>query len=58
MLFRSGVSEALYLRDPDGNGIELCVDRDPADYPRDSSGNLRIVTEALDWQGLLALLEQ
>ena len=52
-----GVSEALYLRDPDGNGVELCVDREPADYPRDSSGNLRMVTEALDWQGLLALLE-
>ena len=52
-----GVSEALYLRDPDGNGIELYVDRDPKDYPRDSSGNLRIVTESLDWQGLLSLLE-
>ena len=52
-----GVSEALYLRDPDGNGIELYVDRDPAQYPRDSSGNLRMVSEALDWQGLLALLE-
>lgn len=52
-----GVSEALYLRDPDGNGIELYVDRDPLHYPRDSSGNLRMVTEALDWQGLLALLE-
>ena len=52
-----GVSEALYLRDPDGNGIELYVDRDPAQYPRDSSGDLRMVSEALDWQGLLALLE-
>ena len=52
-----GVSEALYLRDPDGNGIELYVDRDPAQYPRDSSGNLRMVSEALDWQGLLSLLE-
>ena len=52
-----GVSEALYLRDPDGNGLELYVDRDPADYPRDSSGNLKMVSEALDWQGLLALLE-
>ena len=52
-----GVSEALYLRDPDGNGLELYVDRDPSNYPRDSSGNLKMVSEALDWQGLLALLE-
>ena len=52
-----GVSEALYLRDPDGNGIELYVDRDPGDYPRDLNGNLRMVSEALDWQGLLTLLE-
>jgi catechol 2,3-dioxygenase len=52
-----GVSEALYLNDPDGNGVELYVDRPQDQYPRDSSGKLRMVTEALDWQGLLALLE-
>ncbi|HZF75189.1 MAG TPA: VOC family protein, partial [Acetobacteraceae bacterium] len=33
-----GVSEALYLRDPDGNGVELYCDRDPADWPRDAGG--------------------
>jgi catechol 2,3-dioxygenase len=52
-----GVSEALYLSDPDGNGVELYADRPQDQYPRDSSGKLRMVTEALDWQGLLALLE-
>jgi catechol 2,3-dioxygenase len=52
-----GVSEALYLDDPDGNGVELYADRPQELYPRDSSGKLRMVTEALDWQGLLALLE-
>ena len=49
-----GVSEALYLRDPDGNGVELYRDRDPADYPRDQAGNLAMVTQALDLQALLA----
>jgi catechol 2,3-dioxygenase len=52
-----GVSEALYLRDPDENGVELYADRPPTQYPRDSSGNLRMVTEPLDWRGLLATLE-
>ncbi len=49
-----GVSEAIYLRDPDGNGVELYRDRDPADYPRDQAGNLAMVTLALDLQALLA----
>ena len=53
-----GVSEALYLNDPDGNGVELYADRPQDQYPRDSSGKLSMVTEALDWQGLLALLEE
>jgi catechol 2,3-dioxygenase len=48
-----GVSEALYLRDPDGNGVELYWDRDPADWPRDERGELRMVTERLDLQSLL-----
>jgi catechol 2,3-dioxygenase len=52
-----GVSEALYLRDPDGNGVELYADRAREDYPRDAQGNLRMVTDPLDWRGLLALLE-
>ena len=49
-----GVSEALYLRDPDGNGVELYRDRDPADWPRDASGKLEMVSEALDLRALLA----
>ena len=49
-----GVSEAVYLRDPDGNGLELYRDRDPADWPRDAAGNLAMVTRRLDLDDLLA----
>lgn len=49
-----GVSEALYLRDPDGNGVELYRDRDRAEWPRDEGGNLAMFTGRLDLQGLLA----
>jgi catechol 2,3-dioxygenase len=49
-----GVSEALYLRDPDGNGVELYCDRDPADWPRDAGGGLAMVNRRLDLQVLLA----
>ena len=52
-----GVSEALYLRDPDGNGVELYWDRPREDWPRDSEGNLRMVTERLDLHDLLAEVE-
>lgn len=48
-----GVSQALYLSDPDGNGIELYWDRDPADWPRDANGRIAMVTEALDLRALL-----
>lgn len=48
-----GVSEALYLRDPDGNGIELYVDRPEAEWPRDASGELSMYTRALDLRALL-----
>lgn len=48
-----GVSEALYLTDPDGNGLELYWDRPEAEWPRDGQGYLRMVTERLDLQGLL-----
>jgi catechol 2,3-dioxygenase len=47
-----GVSEALYLRDPDGNGVELYRDRPEADWPRDSDGALRMVTARLDLDAL------
>ncbi len=49
-----GVSEALYLSDPDGNGVELYWDRPEAEWPRDRDGKLRMVTGALDLQDLLA----
>jgi catechol 2,3-dioxygenase len=48
-----GVSEALYLRDPDGNGVELYVDRPPQDWPRDTEGNLNMLSEPLDLDDLL-----
>lgn len=49
-----GVSEAIYLRDPDGNGVELYRDRDPADWPRDAGGQLAMDTRRLDLRALLA----
>lgn len=49
-----GVSEALYLNDPDGNGVELYRDRDEADWPRAADGSLSMVTKRLDVQALLA----
>ena len=48
-----GVSEAIYLRDPDGNGLELYVDRPEADWPRNSDGELTMVTRPLDLEELL-----
>lgn len=50
-----GVSEAIYLRDPDGNGIELYRDRPPGEWPR-AGGRLRMATRPLDLDGLLAEL--
>lgn len=43
-----GVSEAVYLRDPDGNGVELYRDRPPEEWPRDSAGELAMHTEPLN----------
>jgi catechol 2,3-dioxygenase len=48
------VSEALYLSDPDGNGIEIYRDRLRGEWPRDAAGALRMATDPLDAQGLLA----
>lgn len=48
-----GVSEALYLRDPDQNGVELYWDRPRSEWPFDKDGNLEMVTEALDLEDLL-----
>ena len=49
-----GVSEALYLHDPDLNGVELYWDRPESEWPRDPTGNLTMYTRALDLKGLLA----
>ena len=48
-----GVSEALYLRDPDDNGIELYWDRPEAEWPRDAEGRLQMTTGRLDLQRVL-----
>jgi len=48
-----GVSEALYLRDPDQNGVELYWDRPQEQWPRTSSGELAMFTRALDLNELL-----
>lgn len=47
-----GVSEAVYFTDPDGNGIELYRDRDPADWPRNAKGDLEMVNAPLDVNAL------
>jgi len=48
-----GVSEALYLRDPDGNGVELYWDRPRETWPRNASGDLEMYTRPLDLADLL-----
>ena len=48
-----GVSEALYLRDPDDNGVELYWDRPQAQWPRTADGQLAMFTRRLDLEGLL-----
>jgi catechol 2,3-dioxygenase len=49
-----GVSEALYLRDPDQNGVELYWDRPQKEWPRSADGGIAMVTEPFDLQSLLA----
>jgi len=49
-----GVSEALYLRDPDDNGVELYWDRPREAWPRNPEGGLAMYTKPLDLDGLLA----
>jgi catechol 2,3-dioxygenase len=53
-----GVSEALYLRDPDGNGIELYRDRPEDEWPREADGSLRMFTRPLDLEALLAAADE
>ena len=49
-----GVSEAIYLRDPDGNGVELYRDRPEPEWPRASDGTLAMHTKPLNLETLLA----
>ena len=53
-----GVSEALYMNDPDGNGVELYWDKPKEKWPVDAQGNLQMITEALDIKDLLAELDR
>lgn len=48
-----GVSEAIYLRDPDGNGVELYRDRPREEWPLDEDGRLKMVNAPLDLRALL-----
>jgi catechol 2,3-dioxygenase len=49
-----GVSEALYLRDPDQNGVELYRDRPEAEWPRNPDGSIAMFIQPLDLDSLLA----
>lgn len=52
-----GVSESIYIADPDGNGVELYADRPIYEWPRDDEGKLSMVTKALNLTELLSELE-
>ena len=52
-----GVSEAIYLNDPDGNGVELYWDKPEDQWPKDEEGNLLMGTEALDIDSLFGELQ-
>ncbi len=52
-----GVSEAIYLRDPDSNGLELYRDRPEEEWPRAEDGGIAMITRPLDVRGLLAELD-
>ena len=49
-----GVSRAIYFNDPDGNGVEIYVDRDEADWPRGADGTIAMTTKSFDLDQLLA----
>ena len=53
-----GVSEAIYLNDPDQNGVELYWDRPREQWPLDEHGDLTMFTRKLDMEGLLALASE
>lgn len=48
-----GVSEAVYLHDPDGNGIEIYADRPRAAWPKKADGGIAMYTRALDFDSLM-----
>jgi catechol 2,3-dioxygenase len=50
-----GVSEALYLDDPDGNGVELYWDRPREEWPRKANGSIDMYTKALNVEGLIGI---
>ena len=52
-----GVSEAIYLNDPDRNGVELYWDKPKDQWPKDEKGNLLMLSDALDLNDLLRLAE-
>jgi len=52
-----GVSDAIYMNDPDKNGVELYWDKPKEQWPVDEKGNLMMVTERLDLESLLALAD-
>ncbi|MBP9854486.1 MAG: VOC family protein [Candidatus Omnitrophica bacterium] len=51
-----GVSEAIYLRDPDGNGIEIYADRPKNEWPKNADGGIEMYTRALDLDGLIEII--
>ena len=53
-----GVSEAIYLRDPDQNGVEIYVDKPREDWPRNADGGLQMVNARLDVAAILALADE
>lgn len=53
-----GVSQALYLHDPDHNGVELYWDRPQSEWPRDAKGNLSMTTAPLDLDDLMTALKK
>ena len=53
-----GVSESIYLKDPDGNGIELYCDRPTEEWPTDEDGNILLFTKSLNLPDLLSELKE
>jgi catechol 2,3-dioxygenase len=52
-----GVSEAIYLDDPDSNGVELYWDKPKEEWPKNADGDLQMITAALDLESLFALAD-